>query len=121
MPSQHYNPLFFSHLAGAERPRPVATSKPPNDRFKKLEWLNLERSELYQHAADDSFGRANDEELVVDRSGVRGIAEQIPDANEYLPSRAAERQERQRLVDLEPEPGVGGGAGRISAVRNRGI
>src|SRR5574338_532171 len=62
-------------------------------------------SESDEEAADDPLWRPYDEQLVVHRAGRRGIAEQVPDADEHLPSRPGQR-ERQRLVHLQVEPRV---------------
>ena len=43
-------------------------------------------SEADEEAADDALGRPDDEQLVVDRGGIVGIAEQIADADAALPS-----------------------------------
>src|SRR4051812_20713873 len=77
-----------------------------------------DRSELDQHAANPPLGGADDEQLVVDRAHVVGVAEHVAEADEHFPTRrAAERHERQRLVDLDVEARVERRMARIAAAR----
>src|SRR5262245_30717348 len=50
-----------------------------------------------QEAADDALRRFDDQEFVVDRSRIRRIAEQVANADEDFPPRAAD-VEGQRLI-----------------------
>src|SRR5688572_31652853 len=73
-----------------------------------------------QNAAHNALGRTDDEQFVVDGSRVGGVAEQVPQADEYFPARrVAERHERQRLVHLDVEPVVERRARRIVSAGER--
>src|SRR4029079_17970618 len=90
------NPLFsgiYIMTGPVESPPiPIARREHPH---------KCRRLEPDEDAADDAFGRPDDEELVIHRARIAGIAEEVAQADEHFPSgRAGERHERQRLVHL---------------------
>ena len=68
---------------------------------------------------DHALRRAKDEELVVDGRVRRKLAEHVADAEQHLPLRVGEIQERQGLRHLHVEPGAGSPAGRLRAGSRR--
>ena len=59
--------------------------------------------EPHRQAAHDPLGRADDEQLVVDRLIGGRFAEEVANADQHLPLGGAEVHERQRLMDLNVE------------------
>src|SRR5262249_54232983 len=82
-----------------------AASRKRSDDFNIMD-RSGEELEPQCQAPDDALGRTNNEELVVDRLIGRGLTEEVADADEHLPLRAAEVEEGQRLMDLHVEARV---------------
>ena len=64
------------------------------------------RLEPERQTADDPLGRADDEELVVERLIGGGFTEEIVDREQHFPPGGAEIHEWQRLAHLDVESGI---------------
>src|SRR5437660_5061506 len=62
--------------------------------------------EAEREPAHDPLGRADDEQLIVERLVGRRIAEEIAHRDQHLPMRRTEVHERERLPHLHVEPAV---------------
>ena len=73
-------------------------------RVSKKQDRRMAGLEPHENAANDPLRGTNDQQFVIDRAGIAGIAEHVAHANEHLPPRrAAERHEGEPLVDLHVE------------------